>query len=150
VLRFVLLTRPDLVYEPDVICHSSFVICHLSSEAGGGDHEPEQGRAQRVGQSALAGLAIALAVCVFLAPFASEHPDGLEWVGARLGFLHEEAPAAALVPAPIPDYQFPLFGSAHVKAATAVAGLVGTLVVFALGFALAHPLHRRALIANDK
>jgi cobalt/nickel transport system permease protein len=103
-----------------------------------------------VGQGALAGLAIALAVCVFLAPFASEHPDGLEWVGARLGFLNEQVPAPALVPAPIPDYQLPLFGSAHVKAATAVAGLVGTLVVFALGFALAHPLQRRALITNGE
>jgi hypothetical protein len=96
-----------------------------------------------VGQSALAGLAIALAVCVFLAPFASEHPDGLEWVGAQLGFLNEQALAPALIPTPIPDYQLPLFGLNHVKAATAVAGLVGTLVVFAVGFALAHTFNRR-------
>jgi cobalt/nickel transport system permease protein len=126
VLRFVLLTRPDLVYQPGAL------------EPGESDAE---GRAVRVGRIALAGLAIALAVGVFLAPFASEHPDGLAYVGARLGFLKEEAPAA--LPAPIPDYQLPLFGSSHVKAATAVAGLVGTLVVFGVGFALARVFSQR-------
>ena len=65
VVRFILLTRPDLVYEPKT-----------------------RGRLprRRWGQVAVAGLAIALAVAVFLAPFASETPDGLEYVGERLGF----------------------------------------------------------------
>jgi cobalt/nickel transport system permease protein len=132
VLRFVLLTRPDLVYQPEQL------------EPGEDEGEAvNKGLALHLGRIALAGLAIALAVCVFLAPFASEHPDGLEWVGARLGFLNEEAAAPALVPAPIPDYQLPLFGSNHVKAATAVAGLVGTLVVFGVGLALARVFSRR-------
>src|SRR5262249_28617491 len=107
VLRFILLTRPDLVYQPE-------------SEA------VADGRLRGWGQVLVAGLAISVAVGVFLAPFASEHPDGLEFVGEKLGFLKGEAPA--ILPVPIPDYQVEkLFDSGHVKLATAVAGLVGTL-----------------------
>ena len=43
----------------------------------------------------LAGLGVALAVAVFLSPFASEFPDGLEFVGQKLGFLTEEPVLAA-------------------------------------------------------
>jgi cobalt/nickel transport system permease protein len=117
VLRFLLLARPDLVYEPAPDVPS----------AGG-----------RAGQVAVGGLAIALAVSVFLAPFASEHPDGLEWVGERLGFLKIGQP---LLRAPLNDYQMPAF-SGHVQAATALAGLVGTLVVFAFGLGLARVFSR--------
>jgi cobalt/nickel transport system permease protein len=120
VLRFVLLTRPDLLDPPD-----------SPGVAWGG----------RWWQPALAGLAIALAVAVFLAPFASEHPDGLEYVGLRLGFLGSGE--ASLLPAPIPDYQLPVFGGSQVKAATAVAGLVGTLVVFGVGLGLARAFSGR-------
>jgi cobalt/nickel transport system permease protein len=133
VLRFVLLTRPDLVYFP------------------GPDSEPESesGAGPAVApaatsawwQIALAGLAIAIAVAVFLAPFASEHPDGLEYVGSRLGFLADEAPA--VIPAPIPDYQLPLFGAGNIAMATATAGLVGTLAVFGVGLGLARTFSRR-------
>ena len=119
VLRFVLLTRPDLVYRAE-----------------------ETETPERLGwrQVAVAGLGIALAVGVFVAPFASEHPDGLEYVGEKLGFLKGEAPV--LIPAPIPDYQLALFGEGHVRAATALAGLVGTLVVFAVGLGLARVFSR--------
>ena len=65
VLRFVLLTRPDLIYEP---------------EAGRrGDPAPVGGLAP----GRRGGPGVALAVGVFLAPFASEHPDGLEYVGEQ-------------------------------------------------------------------
>src|SRR4051794_13784618 len=77
VLRFVLLTRPDLVYQPEKLATAGAPARALA-------------RASRWGQTALAGLAIALAVGVFLAPFASKHPDGLEYVGAKLGFLNED------------------------------------------------------------
>jgi cobalt/nickel transport system permease protein len=125
VLRFVLLTRPDLVYQPEQLKP---------------DTAPIAGRGLRLGRVALAGLAIALAVCVFLAPFASDHPDGLQFVGQKLGFLKAEPPV--LVRAPIPDYQLPLLGSGHVKAATALAGLVGTLLVFGTGLGLARVFSR--------
>ena len=109
VLRFVLLMRPDLIEQTDAA---------------------DTSLAGRWTQVLLGGLAIAIAVAVFLAPFASEHADGLEWVGGKLGFLSE---GESILAAPIPDYQLQLPGIRHVKAATAVAGLVGTLVVFAVG-----------------
>ena len=126
VLRFVLLTRPDLVYLPELV------------EAEG---VPAVDRPRQWGQMTLAGLAIAMAVGVFLAPFASEHPDGLEFVGAKLGFLKDATPT--LVPAPIPDYQLAVLGGDRVKIATALAGLVGTLVVFGVGLGLARIFARR-------
>jgi cobalt/nickel transport system permease protein len=113
VLRFVLLARPDLIDEGQPSRDSS---------------------ARRLGQVAIGGLGIAVAVALFLAPFASEYDDGLEWVGGKLGFLKEGTPVLS---APIPDYQLPLPGIQHVKVATAIAGLVGTLVVFGVSCGLA-------------
>ena len=121
VLRFLLLTRPDLIdnVEPDA--------------------DTVTGRWGRV---LLAGLAIALAVAIFLAPFASGYDDGLEWVGGKLEFLKESPP---IVSAPISDYQLSVPGLANPRIATAVAGVVGTLVVFGVGFGLARGLSRRTL-----
>jgi cobalt/nickel transport system permease protein len=118
VVRFILLARPDLVFDPDPVAAS---------------------KARRWGQAAVAGLAVALAVAVFLAPFASEHPDGLEWVGGKLGFLNERPP---LLAAPMADYRIPGLGG-HVKVASALAGLVGTLLVFGVGLGLARVFSRR-------
>ena len=51
--------------------------------------------ARRWGQVLAGGLGVALAVAIFLAPFASEVDDGLEWVGGKLGFLKKEEPVLA-------------------------------------------------------
>lgn len=120
VLRFLLLTRPDLIHDPEPASPS---------------------RAIRWGQVAAAGLVVALAVAVFLGPLALlwDRPDGLEYVMAKLS-LGEGS--ASPLPSPIPDYQMP--GLQHVQAATAAAGLVGTLVVFGLGLALARAFARGA------
>lgn len=116
VLRLILLTRPDLVYEPDL----------------DGPGVTPAGRVKGGLRVAAAGLGVALAVGVFLAPYASERPDGLEYVGGRLHFADGEA--APVLPVPIPDYSFP---GLSLKAATAAAGAAGTLVVFGLGGLLA-------------
>ncbi len=108
VLRFVLLTRPDLIAEPATSAPS---------------------RVAGLAQVAAVGLAVALAVVVFLGPLASESPDGLEFVGAKLGLRADDAPA--WLPAPLADYGRTL------GIATALAGLIGTLVVFGVGFVLA-------------
>lgn len=119
VVRFVLLRRPDLLE-----------IAHDEPDA-----DPARGR--RATEAILAGLVVALAMAVFLAPFASEFPDGLEFVGGRLGFLRE---SPTVMPAPIPDYELKWPGIEHAKVATAMAGLVGTLVVFAVGWGMARAL----------
>lgn len=81
------------------------------------------------------GLLITLGMALFVAPFASSLPDGLESVAQRLGFEHRASPGLA---APMAEYQVPFFGSAAV--ATAVAGLVGTLIAFAGAWVLAKTL----------
>ncbi|MDD5258859.1 MAG: PDGLE domain-containing protein [bacterium] len=87
----------------------------------------------------LIGLGIALLVAIILSPFASPHPDGLERVAEDKGFL-EKGEGKPLVVSPIPDYTFP--GIQNEKAATAMAGIAGTLVVFGLGYGLAKLLKK--------
>jgi cobalt/nickel transport system permease protein len=126
VVRFLLLRRPDL----------------LESEGGPMDTSP---RAGRLGQTMAGGLAIALGVAVFLAPFACESPDGLEYVGEQIGFLPDEdhAPAPPFR-SPMADYSLRIPGIDQAKVATALAGVVGTLVVFGLGWGMARVLPPRS------
>jgi len=89
--------------------------------------EPKGGKAIWVG-----GLAIA-AFLAILSPLASAHPDGLEWVAEKNGFLEAaRAPFFNIVP----DYIFP--GISNEALATIVAGILGALLVFgvALGVAI--------------
>jgi cobalt/nickel transport system permease protein len=131
VVRFVLLRRPDL----------------LEVEDGRGDEFVPTGGWVRL---AFAGLAIALGIAVFLGPFAYDAPDGLEYVGGHVGFLNPEAPPSPL-PSPMADYQLQLPGMNYARVATALAGLVGTLVVFGVGWGMARVLPRatREGIAAD-
>jgi len=80
------------------------------------------------------GLAIAALVAFLISPFASPWPDGLERVAKDQGFLErgEGSPAFA---APIPDYVFP--GIDNKAWATSIAGLIGTLAIFGIGWGVA-------------
>ncbi|MFO0956595.1 MAG: energy-coupling factor ABC transporter permease [Isosphaeraceae bacterium] len=119
VLRLVLLARPDLLDD---------------------SAELERTRGRGIVEAAVAGLAIALAVAAFAAPFASEHPDGLEKVGGWFGFVPEEG-AEPPLPSPLAEYQLPGLGD-WPRAATASAGVIGTLVVFGVGLLLARSVTR--------
>ena len=90
----------------------------------------------------IAGLLIALVVAL-LSPLASPHPDGLERVAEDQGFIDRAQDAPYEV---IPDYAFP--GISGEGGATIVAGIVGTLVVFGLGYGLAWLLRRREHQSN--
>lgn len=83
------------------------------------------------------GLILAVGLVVFVSPFASPWPDGLEKVASRLGFEHKAAPQP-LVASPLSGYTLPGIKSA--PAATAVAGLTGTVIVFFLSFILSRIL----------
>ena len=85
----------------------------------------------------LIGLLIALAVAL-LSPLASSHPDGLERIAEDQGFLDRAEDTPYQI---IPDYVFP--GVKNEAVATVVAGLVGTLVVFGIGYGLAWGVRRR-------
>jgi cobalt/nickel transport system permease protein len=67
---------------------------------------------------------IAVLVVLLLAPFASGHPDGLEWVAEMTGFAEsaQDAPYSLL-----PDYTLPFAGETPIS--TILAGLVGAFVV---------------------
>jgi PDGLE domain len=81
------------------------------------------------------GLAVAVALAFFLSPYASSSPDGLEKVAGDKDFLQRGKVHRVHESSPIPDYAFP--GIRDERMATALAGFVGTLGVFALGYGAA-------------
>lgn len=95
----------------------------------------QEAPAVRLGPVIAFGLVIALGIGIFASPFASEAPDGLEWVAERMEFAHEGEP---ILPAPLPDYGTDRIASPVV--ATAVAGGIGTVIVFGLSLLLARIL----------
>jgi cobalt/nickel transport system permease protein len=83
------------------------------------------------------GLLIAL-VLVIISPLASARPDGLEWVAEQNNFL--QAARGPLYEI-IPDYLFP--GISSEAFATIVAGALGVLIVFGVGFGVAYNRRNR-------
>jgi hypothetical protein len=80
------------------------------------------------------GLLIAL-LLVLLSPLASRFPDGLDSFAEEHGFVDKASEPAFMV---VPEYSFP--GVENEAAATILAGLLGTLIMFGLGFGLASML----------
>lgn len=85
----------------------------------------------------ITGLGIALIVAIFVSPFASSDPDGLERVAQDLAFEDkavEDAPAKKL-----PFYtlfeEYALRGVPE-TVATPLAGLVGTLATFGVAWGI--------------
>jgi len=74
-----------------------------------------------------AGLGLALLITLF-SPFASSDPDGLERVAEDKAFIETaEGPSYEI----IPDYTFP--GVENERLATILSGIVGVLIVAAIG-----------------
>jgi cobalt/nickel transport system permease protein len=82
------------------------------------------------------GALLALGLALFASPFASQWPDGLDKTAEALGF--KEKVTEPILPAPIPEYAMP--GIHWSAMGTAVAGAVGTVVVFVLAWLLARVL----------
>ena len=102
-----------------------------------GDEELRSGAGKGSYQAVMAyGMLAAVGVAVFVAPFASPLPDGLERTAERLGFKVREAGSEA--GAPLAEYKLPGVGSPLV--ATAVAGVLGTITVFGIGLLTARVL----------
>ncbi len=81
----------------------------------------------------VAGLLVGLALALFLSPFASSKPDGLEKVATDEGFDgtvgdHDTADS------PLADYG--VEGVDNEKLGTALAGLIGVLLTFGIGLGL--------------
>jgi PDGLE domain len=90
-------------------------------------------------------LAVAVGLATAVSPYASSSPDGLERVAEDKAFLDQGRLHAIQEDSPIPDYAFP--GIEDTRVATGVAGFVGTLGVFALGYGLALVIRRRPAAA---
>jgi len=73
------------------------------------------------------GLVIALGLAIFVSPYACAWPDGLDHVAEKFGFAGH---AATLIKTWIPDYKMPGISSTGI--ATALAGALGTLLMFGL------------------
>lgn len=80
----------------------------------------------------LIGLILAL-VLVIIAPLASGHPDGLEWVAMRTGFIDQAQASFYQI---VPDYLLP--GVANETLATIAAGMLGILIIMAVGLGVAY------------
>jgi cobalt/nickel transport system permease protein len=115
-------TRPDLV---------------------GGDESADRDRPMR--GLLRYGLLATLGLAIFVAPFACPWPDGLEWVATSLGFDRQ---AVALLPVAAADYRLPGIRSA--VGATALAGAIGTVVVFGVALLLGRVLVRKSASPASK
>jgi hypothetical protein len=84
------------------------------------------------------GVLILALLLAILSPLASSSPDGLERVAEDRGFID-----VALAPFfnVFPDYVIP--GVSNEAVATILAGLLGTLVLFGIGFGLAKLLRTK-------
>ena len=91
----------------------------------------------------LLALLVSVLLAVIISPLASSSPDGLEKVAEDKGFMEkaEEQPATWKY-SPIPDYT--VGGVKNESLATALAGLIGTLLTFAVGLGLAKIIRRKS------
>ena len=92
------------------------------------------------------GLLGVLGLTVFVAPFACPWPDGLESVALKLGF--DQQPTQIIDHALAPNYRLPGVHSA--SGATALAGALGTVVVFGLALLLGRILVRKPVRESTK
>lgn len=74
-----------------------------------------------------------IAIVAFAAAFASSHPDGLEWVAEKTGFISRAA-GQPMFAAPLPDYAVGIIKGAFWS--TAAAGAAGALVVYGVVWAI--------------
>lgn len=112
-LAFIRATRPDLL--------------HASSQPSRQSHLVW-----------IAGLLVALVLAV-ASPWASAHPDGLEWAAEQLGFMETAQEAGYQI---IPDYVLP--GVSSEALATILAGILGVLIVFGVALGVAYLRRKRA------
>jgi len=77
------------------------------------------------------GLLLSL-VLVVLSPLASSHPDGLEWVAEKHGFIEVAREAFYNI---VPDYSMP--GISNPALATIAAGILGAVIVFGVAYGIA-------------
>jgi cobalt/nickel transport protein len=86
------------------------------------------------------GLGVALLLALFLSPFASPSPDGLEKVAETKGFSEKGEGWTFWKHAPLSDYTLPWIKNE--KVSTALSGLIGTLAIFLIALGVGKLLKR--------
>ena len=86
------------------------------------------------------GLGISLLLALFLSPFASSSPDGLEKVAEIKGFVEKGESWKFWKYAPLPDYAIPWIKNE--KVSTALSGLIGTLAIFFIALGIGRLIKR--------
>ncbi|MGB9597444.1 MAG: PDGLE domain-containing protein [Candidatus Poribacteria bacterium] len=86
------------------------------------------------------GIVVSMFLAGLISIFASSWPDGLEKVAEDIGFL-EKGEVEPPIKSPIPDYTFP--GIKNEKLATSISGILGTAVVFVLGYGVSALIKRK-------
>ena len=81
----------------------------------------------------IGGLLVTVALALFVSPFASSEPDGLERVADEKGFS-SSAREHGLKDSPVADYA--VRGVENQRVGTGLAGLIGVMVTFGLGTVL--------------
>jgi cobalt/nickel transport protein len=89
----------------------------------------------------LIGLAVAVALAAFISPFASKSPDGLDKFAEEQNIEETPRDESPSRNAPMPDYS--VEGAKNEWLSTAIAGAVGTLVVFIVMWLLAKIIARK-------
>jgi cobalt/nickel transport system permease protein len=99
-----------------------------------------EGTGGKYGMVIILGMVTALGLAVFVAPFASQLPDGLEAVAGWLGFGNRALDTLP-VSGPFAGYSLHTIASPHV--ATAVSGAAGTVLMFFVGYFVVRLVARR-------
>jgi cobalt/nickel transport system permease protein len=139
VLSAVVATRPDLVYAAR---HLQQDLVLVDADGKSSTVSPDRPIAARpAGRSLGVGVAVTLLVAGVISLFASAHPDGLQFVGAKLGF-ESAAKSSAMANSPLANYGVSGIGNTQVSGA--LAGIIGVLVTIGVGLAIAKLASRRA------
>ena len=105
----------------------------------------------KTGTLILIVLGISLLLGGWISNYASQNPDGLEWIAGQMGFAEKAKGKPAYNVVPMPDYAVPGLVPEEDKPntpdltwlSTIIAGAGGTLLVFGLGFLLGHIVQKR-------
>jgi len=93
----------------------------------------------------IGALIVSVILALFLSPFASKYPDGLEKVAEDKKFLSE---GQETWKAPLPDYTVP--GVKHEGLSTSVAGVIGTLITFFIAIIIAFLLKKKGKLQKKE
>ena len=144
VLSAVVATRPDLVYAARHLQADLVLVDDQGRTVSVAPDRPVTARPP--GRTLGVAAAVTLLIAGGLSLFASANPDGLEFVGGKLGF-DSAAKDSATSGSPLADYGVSGIGNTHVSGA--LAGIIGVLVTVAVGLLIAK-LSGLRRVKNDR